>query len=150
MSCLSDIDLATLHRNRLEERFNYKLMRPKLTTKRDSSKQTVKSMATTPSSLSPSPDSSIRSSCNSSAPQISSSENISEQKQQVASKKQSLVTLDDMNMNLLSNRFKHLDLKWNPDRLLLNGDDSLSSLENEDDYNYFASSTRRRRSGTWP
>lgn len=160
MSCLSDIDLATLHRNRLEERCNYKLMWKKSTTtvgeKRLNGGGVSMSL-----SASPSPNFTIRSSGNFSTRQINSEENVCVHgKTGLDMKKESSdVTVDDM--NLLSARIKNLDMKWSPEggrgrgrergrERMLYTDDSLSSLENEDDLNYFASSSRRRRSGTWP
>lgn len=142
----SDHDLSNLQRIRLEEQLNYKL----------SSEQWK--MATTPTSLSPSPESGRRSRAaflpqkkTTSAQQHYSQDSATKENQDSGTlqqhlfgrKKDSLVTLDDL--DLLNTRANHFDLKWTADR-----DDSLSSLDNEDDYNYFRTSTRRRRSGTWP
>ncbi|XP_005187084.1 NAD kinase isoform X1 [Musca domestica] len=127
MACLSDIDLATLHRSRLEERFNYKLSfqqphhiyegggggggysprRPCL-----------------PASMMP----------NNVGGCIKST-NLEDLNGHCA--------MDDLTKKL--NRLKFL----NKQKLLQRGESS-SSLEEEEDYNYFSSTTRRRRSGTWP
>lgn len=124
MACLSDIDLATLHRSRLEERFNYKL----------SFQQPHHHHHMYENGFTP-----LNRSC-------LNRHNASE----TASSKSSY--LEDLNGNcVMGDLAKKLNrLNFLNKQKLLNRGESSSSLEEEEDYNYFSSTTRRRRSGTWP
>lgn len=127
MACLSDIDLATLHRSRLEERFNYKLsfQQPHHIYEGGGGGGVYSTRRPClPASMMP----------NNVGGCIKST-NLEDLNGHCA--------MDDLTKKL--NRLKFL----NKQKLLQRGESS-SSLEEEEDYNYFSSTTRRRRSGTWP
>lgn len=118
MACLSDIDLATLHKTRLEERVNYKLS---WWTERRNSRH-------------------------------SDGLNDIARKCLEYNAKNNIVNIQNgvlngnlSNCNILNEKLDRLALKNASDKLL-NGD---RNCENEN-FEYFTSTTRRRRSGTWP
>lgn len=126
MACVSDIDLATLHRTRLEERLNYKL----------SFQQPNIYDGYTPVAR---PTTRV----------LRNSYDNKSKLNQCSKKSSNLGDLNDQSvMENLENKLNRLNF-INKQKLLNRGESS-SSLEDEEDYNYFSSTTRRRRSGTWP
>lgn len=137
MACVSDIDLATLHRTRLEERLNYKLsFQPN-------------------HHHHPSPvQHNSRYEGFSNMTRLCLQRNASiNTRATVNTISNTTTNLKDLNgncvMDNLTNKIKHLNF-ISKQKLLLNRGDSSSSLEDDEDFSYFTSSTRRRRSGTWP
>lgn len=133
MACVSDIDLATLHKTRLEERLNYKL----------SFQQSHPHHHTYDGF------SSVSRMCL----QRNAADCKSHLQHHHATGVLEVPKSKDLNgncvMDSLTNKIKHLNF-INQQKLLINRGDSSSSLDDDEDLNYFSSSTRRRRSGTWP
>lgn len=135
MACLSDIDLATLHKTRLEERLNYKLSFQQSHHHHHEHQHHHHHVYDGFSNMT----------------------RMCLQRNAVHHNKPAAIitksnNLQDLNgncvMDNLTNKIKHLNF-LNKQKLLNRGDSS-SSLDDEEDLNYFSSTTRRRRSGTWP
>lgn len=138
MACVSDIDLATLHKTRLEERLNYKLSFQPNHHHRPSQEQHNHNYDGF---------SSMTRLC------LQRNATINTRATTVNATSNTVINLKDLNgncvMDNLTNKIKHLNF-INKQKLLRNRGDSSSSLDDDEDFSYFTSTTRRRRSGTWP
>ncbi|KAM7341606.1 NAD kinase-like isoform 1-T1 [Cochliomyia hominivorax] len=141
MACVSDIDLATLHKTRLEERLNYKLsfQHPHNHHTYDGFSSMTRMCLQRQANVYNSRHNHYH----------ATSESESSSSAAAAFTTKSKDSNDNCVLNNLTNKFKHLNF-LNKEKLLLNRGDSSSSLDDDEDLNYFSSSTRRRRSGTWP
>lgn len=139
MACVSDIDLATLHKTRLEERVNYKLSfqktQPHQTHHTDAGFSTMTRLC-----LQRNAHIYVANSCH-------------YHNRHLATTDFSAANSKDLNgncvMDSLTSNLKHLNFA-NEQKLLPNRGDSSSSLDDDEDFKYFSPTTRRRRSGTWP